>query len=155
MAGETYVGAVDVLGANVDTEWTWVPWTPVVTAATTNPNIGAGPASGRYTRIGSLVVASFSIAWKNPGVSPGNGVYQISLPVAGQLNAAASGQCVGFGWLYDSSPVTLKTCIYRMTTTTTMYCYYEGTSNNVLSHGSPQSWADGDAMSGILWYEGT
>lgn len=62
----------------------WIDWTPTLTAATTNPNIGTTGArqTGRYKVIGKTVIAEFDIAFATSGtVSAGSGGYYISLPV--------------------------------------------------------------------------
>ena len=69
----------------------WLPWTPVLSAATTNPNIGTAgsgaTALGRYTRNGTTVVGWGSIDAGTSGVAVGSGVYGFSLPVAPQAES--------------------------------------------------------------------
>jgi len=62
-------------------------YTPVLTAATTNPTLGAGSAqTGRWRQIGKAVDVDIRIAFGTSGTNPGSGAYFITLPVAGQYN---------------------------------------------------------------------
>lgn len=59
-----------------------IPYTPLLTAATTNPNLGAtGTTVGRFLSIDNLVLAWGNISWSGTGVAQGSGSYRISLPL--------------------------------------------------------------------------
>jgi hypothetical protein len=153
MAGESYVANITLPGPTIDTEWTWSAWTPAITASV-NPNTGSGVRIGRFTQAGSLVMANFTISFVDPGASAGSGSYLITLPVPANPNInAGAGQCLGFGWLYDGNPVLLRTCLYRLNTSTNMVCYYQGTPSFQLGSTTPHTWAAGDALTGHICYE--
>lgn len=64
-------------------------WTPVLTAATTNPTLGSGSVQdGGYVQIGKLVTAWFHIQFGSSGISAGSGDYRISLPVTGATSSS-------------------------------------------------------------------
>lgn len=82
-AGETPTSAK--LNGLMATPWTdlqapWTTWTPVLTAATTNPSVGAGSLEGWYTRIGKTVFFEWLITM-GVGMTGGAGVWQVSAPV--------------------------------------------------------------------------
>lgn len=85
-------------------------YTPTLTAATTNPNLGStGSIVGSWHRAGNKVDAWIRIHFDGTGVDAGAGIYEISLPFAADtsiLNAstiAANGDCVGEAALNDVS----------------------------------------------------
>jgi len=62
----------------------WQSWTPTLTASTTNPSLGSGgfyQVTGRYMRLGSLVIGYALMIAGNTGVSAGSGTYRFPLPV--------------------------------------------------------------------------
>lgn len=60
----------------------WTPYTPVLTAVSSNPVLGTGAtAQGRYVREGRRVTVQVNIRFGTSGVSAGSGFYEISLPV--------------------------------------------------------------------------
>lgn len=62
----------------------WNPWTPTLTATTTNPNLGStGTAVGRYIILPTgFCVARFEITFGGTGISAGSGPWWLSYPVA-------------------------------------------------------------------------
>lgn len=67
------------------TDTPWLPWTPVLTAATTNPNLGTAAsgakATGRYVRNGTSVSGWALLQAGTSGTAVGSGVYLCSLPL--------------------------------------------------------------------------
>ena len=59
----------------------WQDWTPVWTAATTNPSIGNGTLSGRYCLIGKLITAKIFLQLGTTS-TPGSGAYSFTFPIA-------------------------------------------------------------------------
>jgi hypothetical protein len=60
----------------------WTSYTPILTATTTNPTLGAGSvATGSYARVQNLIVYKYFVQFGTSGVSAGTGNYKISLPV--------------------------------------------------------------------------
>lgn len=78
----------------------WLSWTPVLTAATTNPTLGSGSTQeGRYVQLGSLVAFWGRIAFGSAGAAAGSGNYRVSSPVNLQGHSAVTG---GYS-LFDSN----------------------------------------------------
>ena len=69
----------------------WTPYTPVWTAATTNPNLGNGALVGRYQKTGATVACHINLI---PGSSTtfGSGAYSLTIPVP-----AANAGCTYIG----------------------------------------------------------
>jgi hypothetical protein len=87
-----------VLGSGLQT------YTPVLTAATTNPTLGTGSSvAGEFERFGDWVVGAVEIVWGTSGVAAGSGFYEISLPVAMVASGPTAGRIIGSGVIFDSS----------------------------------------------------
>jgi len=73
----------------------WQTYTPVLTASNTNPVIGNGSVTGRYTFIGATITGEIRVIAGTTGFTRGDGVYKISLPAAGVIeNYQPVGQVV-------------------------------------------------------------
>lgn len=76
---------------------TWIAFTPSWTAATTNPTIGNGSISGKYTWLGRCVAFEVNINFGST-TTFGSGYYTISLPVnTGKTIANVGSVFVGNG----------------------------------------------------------
>jgi len=84
-AGEVVTAAM--LNAEIRDKWlatqaVWTPYTPVLTAATTNPVLGTGSqASSDFIQIGKTVHYKGVIKFGTSGATFGSGNYSISIPV--------------------------------------------------------------------------
>ncbi len=85
----------------------WTTYTPALTATTTNPTLGTTGkiATGRYFRIGKLIMAQFRIQFASivGEINKGSGAYRISLPVPCTSFANTNGIVVGYGHIFDAS----------------------------------------------------
>jgi hypothetical protein len=73
----------------------WQTYSPVLTASVTNPTIGNGSVTGRYTFIGASIYGEIRVIAGTTGFNRGEGVYKISLPAAGVIeNYQPVGQVV-------------------------------------------------------------
>jgi hypothetical protein len=75
----------------------WTGYTPVFSAATTNPNVGStGSVVGEYIEAGKLIIGHIRITFAGAGVNVGSGVYSITVPVsvAGTAVPRAVGSCI-------------------------------------------------------------
>lgn len=61
----------------------WTVYTPTLFGSTTNPTIGNGSITGRYTYIGATIMGEIRIVAGTAGFNRGSGTYTVSLPVAG------------------------------------------------------------------------
>lgn len=59
----------------------WQTYTPTWTAATTNPVLGNGTLTGRYTKIGKTIIAQIYL-YIGSTTTLGSGTYNFSIPVA-------------------------------------------------------------------------
>lgn len=137
-------------GVNQALGWEWQPWTPTLTATTTNPSGWTG--TGRWYQVGSLVVCRFKLTAQT-GMTAGSGAYRIGLPVT-----AASGQTAGIGTLllFDASAsAVLLAEAYPADPTYVTLAYpatYGGTLTAV-GAAAPWAWTTGDYIRGTLTYE--
>lgn len=127
----------------------WQSWTPVLTAATTNPTLGTGSSqTGRFMRIGTMVVGHGRIAFGTTGVLAGNGQYRTSLPIP----CATSGVVVGSMMAQDTSNLTASrggVMISGPTSTTTT----SQTVAGITAHNVPFAWAATDIFTFTFMYE--
>lgn len=79
----------------------WAAYTPAWTGSTGNPSLGNGTLTGRYCRIGDLVVCQGRLI-AGSTTTFGSGTYSISLPVT-SANAFGSNGIIGSAWLRDAS----------------------------------------------------
>lgn len=61
----------------------WTTYTPVLYGSTTNPTIGNGSITGRYTYVGATIMGEIRIIAGTAGFNRGSGTYTVSLPTAG------------------------------------------------------------------------
>lgn len=61
----------------------WTTYTPVLYGSTSNPAIGNGTISGRYTNVGATIYGEIRIIAGTIGFSRGSGTYRVSLPAPG------------------------------------------------------------------------
>lgn len=129
-----------------------VTYTPVLTALTTNPTLGTGGSTtGRYYRIGKLVIGHFGVFFGTAGAAAGSGEYRVSIPVT-----IASGWIIcGHGWAIDADGPMRAFQLER------------GTDGNYLSmnqgdavanqhwfrNNVPWTWTNNDYIRGQFMYE--
>ncbi|MFG2307674.1 hypothetical protein ACGFS9_03125 [Streptomyces sp. NPDC048566] len=139
----------------------FVDWTPTWTTSTGahTPSLGDATVNCRYARCGDLVVANFEILFGagtnfNSGTTSDN--WRFGLPVV----AAATTQAIGFMELNFSTSVRgVARC--RLTSTAAFELELSSgrpdgtavTNNGLADAQSPETWASGDAIRGILQYE--
>lgn len=79
----------------------WTPYTPVLTASTTNPTLGTGATvNGSWTRSGRTVTVNGNFVF-GTGATAGSGTYRISLPVTAKT--LSGGFHVGAAFGNDTS----------------------------------------------------
>jgi hypothetical protein len=61
----------------------WTTYTPILYGSTTNPTIGNGSITGRYSYIGATIMGEIRIIGGTSGFNRGLGTYTVSLPTAG------------------------------------------------------------------------
>ena len=97
----TFTAGQVLTAAELNDIGTWQTYTPVLSAATTNPNLGSTAViEGHYAQINDIVIFTFRFDSGGTGISAGSGEYRVSLPV----NAATSGfSSFGSGWVYSAA----------------------------------------------------
>ena len=130
-------------------------YTPVLTAASTNPVLGAGAVqSGRFIQVGKLVTYWFQITFGTTGQAAGSGIYSIALPAAA-VAPITQGIAAGAIRLYDSSTGNVHIgARAAVNSTTTLGIQYSaaGIIANV-GNAAPWVWAAGDIIDGFITYE--
>lgn len=128
-------------------------YTPVLTAPTTNPTLGAGSSqAGNWYQFGPWVLGTFDISFGSSGAAPGSGTYEVSLPpIAAAAGGAAAGTNAGSGEFVDASPLTTYPCSLVFQSTTTVRLHYQGGTSG-LSSGAPVVPAVNDKIHGSFFY---
>lgn len=135
----------------------FVPFTPVLSASTVNPNIGdTGTATAEWARYGDFVVYYGDIRFAGVGVSAGTGTYTISTPVAA-TDAVASGTSLAGGhWRCTGGGLFINNEIIIFPSESRMRCRYSaahpfGAETNVTS-ALPWAWAAGYRIEFECWF---
>lgn len=127
------------------------PYTPALTAATTNPTLGSGSvASARYTLWGGKFCTYMGyISFGTSGVNAGSGQYFVSLPVS----ASASGPAFtsGSALVRDNSVPDLRNGNCYLVPSATTLSIVGGDA--IVTNTSPWTWAASDYMHWNITYE--
>ena len=154
-----YSGTAWVIVGNIDQSpyAAWTSYTPVLTAATTNPTLGTGSTqSGYYSQIGKFVFYRFYIAFGTSGTNAGSGSYRISLPVNAATTGGAGPTTLGSLFIFDSSTSNAYTGLMGNVSNATYLSdiyYAQGAALAAVSHNTPFAWAASDQIRGFIVYE--
>lgn len=161
-APRTWVAGEIVTAAEMNTEIrdaltgiqaAWTSWTPVLTAATTNPTLGSGSSQvGNYLQIGKFIIAAGRVAFGTSGVSAGSGRYSMSVPVTAATGTVLS---MGVGIYTDSSGPTTFTILPRLASSTTFFMYLDNQTSGTfgVSSSAPVAPAASDSFDFLLVYQ--
>lgn len=133
-------------------------YTPTLTAATANPNLGTDPErNGMWVQIGPLCHVWFEIQFGTGGsVSAGTGQYRVGLPVP-VLDGGLTRVTLGSGRAIDASVATdlgsslLEAEMLANEPTKAIFATEEGVS---VTASVPHTWASGDELFAHLVYPG-
>lgn len=129
----------------------WTPYTPTLTAVTTNPTLGTGSVvEGSYQQVGKKVVARANIKWGSTGLAVGSGRYRVSLPVTAK--SLATGNHLGSSMCYDNSLDAYWDGICLIGSADYTKVELVSLNNNVSSSG-PIPWASSDRIEITITYE--
>lgn len=125
---------------------TGTSFTPALTAATTNPTLGAGSSvSGSYVALGKLIYGWGVINWGTSGTNAGSGLYAVNLPAASVNGSPLHGSYVSVcAGLYTRGDLTL------LTSTTCNLAYYSAANQGTrgfASQAGPGAWTANDKIS--------
>lgn len=132
----------------------WTSFTPLITAATTNPTMGNSVREGAYHRIGKCVWARWLVSVGST-YAVGSGAYHFNFPVTAATTIPSG--VVGGGYVYDNSANLMYVCTLRQDSATTFTAYYPaaGTGGAGYTVGSANPWIPGtsDQFNFFLQYE--
>jgi hypothetical protein len=129
----------------------WTAYTPSLTAAITNPSVGAGSITGSYIQFGKTVIGVADIIF-GAGMSVGNGAYSISLPKPPSGNVYTD---IGEGWVYDFSTTTTWQVILRVTGVNMNMSRTAAGTAIYVSQAQPTTWAANDHIHTHFSYQST
>ncbi|MGM9380349.1 hypothetical protein [Streptomyces antibioticus] len=156
--GQFYDNGTNLLrwnGSSYDTYFktpgAWTTYTPTWTAVTTNPTLGNGTISGKYVKIGRLVVCKIGLV---PGSSTafGSGAYSWSLPFAA---ASSSIDDLGTARLTAASTY-IGQCIIATGGTTVSATFPTAANASIaanMSNSTPATFANGNSLRLTVAYE--
>ncbi len=143
---EWRAGVNQVLGQS------WTPYTPILTATTTNPT--GWICTGNYYRVGALITATFRLTPTSTSTAGTGSYYYISLPVpAARINSTP--WAAGNAYISDGSSGNGYNGFVYLSTATLLQIIYPvpaGSSGHI-GPTTPWTWASGDDINGIVTYE--
>ena len=134
----------------------WTTYTPVLTAATSNPTLGTGSfVAGRYRKVGRNCQGWAKIKFGTSGSTFGTGAYRISLPIEARTPAANETIILGNGYMYDLSVTTPQFFIpYQDSTFSPLVAQMMiWTTAIIAGPTAPFTWAVGDEIVYRFSYE--
>ena len=142
---------------------TWAPALSI-TSGTTAPALGDGALggvirSGTFLQVGQstagLVHGSCQIRFGTSGVSAGNGIYTVSLPVKQSSDDAARQAVVGWGAIYDNSGADTHHVIAVQHSSAVCKLKYTctGAAETFVRNNAPFTWSSDDQIHLHLCYK--
>jgi hypothetical protein len=132
----------------------WIDYTPTWTGSTTNPVIGNGSITGRYSLVNKTVTAQILIK-AGSTTTFGSGSYFFSLPVTAA--ATLSGYpAIGAGWGEDASAAAATTFtanVHNSSTTLFGLRFTAGSGSGAVTATAPYTWANSDHISATIQYK--
>ena len=131
----------------------WIDYTPTWTATTTNPVIGNGTITGRYSLVNKTVTAQIYISMGST-TTYGSGNFLLTLPVTA-ATTLGSFAALGSAWYYDASANNATTGIANVNngSTTIFGLRYTGTNAGNVTAIAPYTWASGDFITATIQYK--
>ena len=128
----------------------WETWTPAWTGATTNPVLGNGTVSGKYTQINRLIIAQVSY-YMGSTTTFGSGIWRFGVPVTAASHTAYAN--IGYGRCYDASAATtyLVAALWDVFDTTRVWIQSHQTG--IFASTAPFTWANTDELHFTIVYE--
>jgi hypothetical protein len=132
----------------------WIDYTPTWTAAFTNPVIGNGSITGRYSLVNKTVTAQILVVMGST-TTFGNGGYFFSLPVTAAATLVGY-PALGAGWANDvsaSAATTLTAQVHNSGTTLFGLRFTSASNNGAVNHNAPYTWASTDFITATIQYK--
>jgi hypothetical protein len=128
-------------------------YTPVLTATTTDPNLGAdGTIEGFDHQNGHHFEGEIRAFFSGTGVAAGSGTYILSLPVDADLSrhvastSSVGGSIIGGGMILDSGTGARHSVQLQLRAASLVYIQFTGT-NSFVQHDNPWTWSSGNRIS--------
>lgn len=138
------------------TEGTYVP---LLTASTTDPNLGAdGTATANWHRNGLWFFVDFEFQFSGTGADAGSGTFNVSLPFPADLTfhratpSTGRSSITGVGFTRDNDNITNSRGFFCQLSNANEIFMPTSDSASALDHDTPFIWADGDELNGSLTY---
>ena len=127
----------------------WTTWTPVLRTGGVAVTLGTGSEStGRYIRLGTVVIGEFYIKFGTSGVSVGAGSMDLSaLPIAA-TGQSEGNVVIGSCWATDATG-----SMYIGVFSAARNFYADGAGNTVWGQTVPFTWAANDAIRCSFTYQ--
>lgn len=137
--------SIQQLAEAMDAQAAWQTYTPTLVASS-NPTLGSGATfQGRYAVLGDVAQVEIQLEFGS-GMSPGSGVYQLSLP---EPPAVAMRHPLGLCTMFDTSAGAVRT--YSAMWNTAKVVMHD-VSGSYVAATNPWTWAAGDTMALSLRY---
>lgn len=132
------------LGVNAGT---WQSYTPTWTAYTGTPTLGNGTITGRYCKVGKMVIATVSLTFGSTTSVAGTSTWYIGLP----FQAAGLGHGV---WVAYESGVKYYTGVVQVKIgETTIVAFFAPDGQGYLSETRPHTWKANDQLTFTAIYQ--
>ena len=123
-------------------------YTPTWTTNGTQPSLGNGTLTGRYTLSGRVCTVQFQLT-AGSTTTFGTGQFQISLP----FPAVGGQRAQGIAWILDDG-TGYYVSVANVVSTSSLMVFYTTTSvTGVVAHNVPMTWTTNDIISGTITYE--
>ena len=132
----------------------WIDYNPTWTATTTNPVIGNGSITGRYSLVNKTVTAQIFMK-AGSTTTFGNGAYLFSLPVAAAATLSTY-PALGAGWGEDASAgaaTTFTANVRNSRTDVFELRYTAGSGSGAVTQTAPYTWANSDLITATIQYK--
>ena len=151
---------VRVLSTTLANQGQWVDYTPTWTAVTTNPVIGNGNLTGRYTIVGKTVTCRIELK-AGSTTTFGSGVWRFSLPFTAVSPPAFftwdQHVLMAAGGAIDTGVAFIPIHTARFPTTSTVELLTDSSpstlSSSQITSGLPFAWGNTDTLSAVFTYE--
>lgn len=129
----------------------WEDYTPSLWASGTELGYGSsGSVSGRYCRLGDLVVVHARVTFSGTGISGGTGQWSMGLPVsAAQIVATGFGGLIGSGYIRDATDGQF----HSVHADVDGLLYSDDNATEAVSNGNPITIGGSDVVKMLLLYE--
>jgi hypothetical protein len=132
------------LGTNVGT---WQSYTPAWTANTGTPSLGNGTITGKYFRLGKMVIVNISLTFGSTTSAAGTSTWYISLPIT------SAGLGHGVWTAYDSGVKYHTGILQVFTGATRINSFYASDGQGYLSETRPHTWKANDYLNFTAIYQ--